>query len=554
MAYLVLARKYRPLKFDDVIGQDHISKTIKNAISEERIAHAYLFSGPRGSGKTTMARIFAKALNCQNPKDSEPCGVCENCKEIGLGISMDVIELDAASNRGIEDIEALRENVRLAAAKSKYKIYIIDEAHQITKDAFNALLKTLEEPPSHVVFIMATTEQHKFPVTILSRCQRYRFKLLSAKEIAGLIKSIGGQENFEIDEEALSIIINASGGSMRDALSLLDQAVSSGTQKITGDYIRGLLGLLPIELISLVCENIAKGDMKKLLEITASIAQDGHDILQFAKDLRDYLRQLMIYAVSPDILDLPPEEKKLFEKQKDLFATARHIRMNNLISRAIEEMRWNDQPRILLEIYLLKMAESYFDINVLLKKIADLENRIKDGGGDFHKESAPEKNEEAQTDGYVEREVEEDAPRIKKAGLMGIWDEITAEISKKNMTADALKKLSVQEISENEVCLFGKDEYDLKWADDFMPTILSLFKQKACRDIAVNTKIKEERDIKDMSDIVEAQNHDDNPPDYDDSNESQLQPPQAKAVDKAMNKQDEIRKRWGAKAKKIDKK
>ncbi|MCL1901723.1 MAG: DNA polymerase III subunit gamma/tau, partial [Firmicutes bacterium] len=252
MSYLVLARKFRPQNFDEVIGQEHISQTLKNAISENRIAHAYLFSGPRGCGKTTMARILAKALNCKNGPTANPCGVCENCVEIGKSANIDVLEIDGASNNGIDEIRALRENVKFSAANSKYKIYIIDEAHQITTQAFNALLKTLEEPPAHVVFILATTEQHKIPVTILSRCQRYRFKLISTKEIANAIKNIGQKEGFEIDDDALSIVVSASGGSMRDALSLLDQAVSSSVGKITGDYIRGLLGLLPKEIIALV--------------------------------------------------------------------------------------------------------------------------------------------------------------------------------------------------------------------------------------------------------------------------------------------------------------
>ena len=303
----------------------------------------------------------------------EPCGVCENCIEIGKSASVDVLEIDGASNNGIDEIRALRENVKFSAANSKYKIYIIDEAHQITTQAFNALLKTLEEPPEHVVFILATTEQHKIPITILSRCQRYRFKLISSKEIAVAIRNIGLKDGFEIDDEALSIVVNASGGSMRDALSLLDQAVSSSSGKITGDYIRGLLGLLPKDIISSVTENLARGDIQNILKTVKEISEQGYNILQFARDLRDHLRQVMIYSINPEISEVSTEEKKLFEVQKALFSVARHVRMNNLLSKALEEMRWHDQPRILLEMYLLKMSEPYYNVGELINRISDIE-------------------------------------------------------------------------------------------------------------------------------------------------------------------------------------
>ncbi|OEG69395.1 hypothetical protein ATZ36_09805 [Candidatus Endomicrobiellum trichonymphae] len=324
MSYLVLARKFRPQNFDEVVGQEHISQTLKNAISEKRIAHAYLFSGPRGCGKTTMARILAKALNCKDGPTIKPCGVCENCIEISKSSSVDVLEIDGASNNGIDEIRALRENVKFSTASSKYKIYIIDEAHQITAQAFNALLKTLEEPPSHVVFIMATTEHHKIPITILSRCQRYRFKLISGAEMVCAIKNIGQKEGFELDDEALNIVTSASGGSMRDALSLLDQAVSSSnTGRITGDYMRGLLGLLPKDIIVSVTDNIAKGDIHAILKIVKEIYEQGYNILQFARDLRDHLRNVMIYSINPAVAEISFEDKKIFDIQKTLFTVSR---------------------------------------------------------------------------------------------------------------------------------------------------------------------------------------------------------------------------------------
>ena len=377
MSYVVLARKYRPQRLEEVIGQDHVSKTLRNALSENRIAHAYLFSGPRGVGKTTMARILAKALNCKDPKDLEPCGKCSNCVEIAYGSSVDVQEIDAASNRGIDDIRTLRENVKFAPAASKYKVYIIDEAHQITNEGFNALLKTLEEPPPHVVFIMATTEAHKMPITILSRCQRYRFRLLSSKEIMAHLEKIVKTENFSIDPEALQIITSASGGSARDALSLLDQAVSAVSGKVTAKDVQNLLGFSPKEIIAGISGYLSKEDSSGILTTVKNITEQGFNLLQFGRDLRDYLRNLMLYKVNPDIVEATLDDKKLFESQKGFFTEAWLIRSGHLISRALDEMRWNDNPRIILELYLMRMAQPYLNAKELFDRLDKLE---KDAG------------------------------------------------------------------------------------------------------------------------------------------------------------------------------
>jgi DNA polymerase-3 subunit gamma/tau len=471
MSYLGLARKFRPQNFDEVVGQDHISQTLKNAILEKRIAHAYLFSGSRGCGKTTMARILAKALNCKNGPTTEPCGVCENCLEISKSSSVDVMEIDGASNNGIDEIRALRENVKFASANSNYKIYIIDEAHQITTQAFNALLKTLEEPPSHVVFIMATTEQHKIPVTILSRCQRYRFKLISSSEMSLAVKNIAQKENFEIDSKALNIVTTASGGSMRDALSLLDQAVSSSSGKITGEYIRGLLGLLPKDIIVSVTENIAKSDIKAILKTVKEINEQGYNILQFARDLRDHLRHVMIYLINPEIAEISSEDKKLFEIQKSLFTVSRHIRMNNLLSKALEEMRWHDQPRILLEIYLLKMSEPYYNVGELISRISELERNVGQGSV-FESETPQEKK--SSTDTGISETVD----------LIGVWTEIVSEILKKHpLTAQSLKKAVIKVIGDNSVQLVVIGQFDYEGIINFQEQIIKLFQRKTGTDI-----------------------------------------------------------------------
>ncbi|MDR2817973.1 MAG: DNA polymerase III subunit gamma/tau [Endomicrobium sp.] len=475
MSYLGLARKFRPQNFDEVIGQDHISQTLKNAISEKRISHAYLFSGPRGCGKTTMARILAKALNCKNGPTAIPCGICENCLEVSKSSSVDVLEIDGASNNGIDEIRALRENVKFASAHSNYKIYIIDEAHQITTQAFNALLKTLEEPPAHVIFIMATTEQHKIPVTILSRCQKYRFKLISASEMASAIQNIAQKEGFDIDSDALSIITASSGGSMRDALSLLDQAVSSNSGKITGEYIRGLLGLLPKDIIALVTENIAKGDIQAILKIVKEINDDGYNILQFARDLRDHLRQVMIYLINPEVAEISTEDKKLFEIQKSLFTVSRHIRMNNLLSKALEEMRWHDQPRILLEMYLLKMSEPYYNVGELINRISELEKNA------INKESSFESSATEQA------EIKESYNVAATADLISVWDELVTEIMKKHpLTAQSLKKAVIKVTGDASIQLSVTGQFDYEGIMGFQEQITKLFQRKT----GINVKIK----------------------------------------------------------------
>jgi DNA polymerase-3 subunit gamma/tau len=471
MSYLGLARKFRPQNFDEVVGQDHISQTLKNAILEKRIAHAYLFSGPRGCGKTTMARILAKALNCKNGPTTEPCGVCENCLEISKSASVDVMEIDGASNNGIDEIRALRENVKFATANSDYKIYIIDEAHQITIQAFNALLKTLEEPPSHVVFIMATTEQHKIPVTILSRCQRYRFKLISSSEMSLAVKNIAQKENFAIDPEALNIVTTASGGSMRDALSLLDQAVSSSSGKVSGEYIRGILGLLPKDIIASVTEDIAKSDIQTILKTVKEINDHGYNILQFARDLRDHLRQVMIYLINPQAAEISSEDKKLFEIQKSLFTVSRHIRMNNLLSKALEEMRWHDQPRTVLEMYLLKMSEPYYNVGELINRISELEKSV--GKGSLFESETPQ-----------EKESTADIDISETVDLIGVWTEIVSEILKKHpLSAQSLKKAVIKVIGDTSVQLIVGGQFDYEGIINFQEQIIKLFQRKTGTDI-----------------------------------------------------------------------
>ena len=499
MSYLVLARKFRPTTFDEVIGQEHISQTLKNAIREDKVAHAYLFSGPRGTGKTTMARIFAKALNCKEGPTTEPCGKCQNCIEIAKNQSMDVMEIDAASNTGVDNIREIRENVKFGATSSKYKIYIIDEVHQLSQGAFNALLKTLEEPPEHVIFILATTEQHKVPITILSRCQKYRFRLLSADEISKVIKNIAKKDNFEIDDEALKIIINVSGGSMRDALSLLDQAISATTSKITAEYIRKLIGLLPKEIISQTINCIAKNDVDSIIKICKKVYEDGYNILQFARDLRDYIRQLMIFSINPEVAEISSEDTKLYDRQKNLFSIPRYIRLGNLISKALEEMKWHDQPRILLELYLLKMAEPYYNVAELIAKINELgkqkflssqiakdellKNKIDQSSNII--ENMQDLN--TKKDEFVEENTVTTMADSFDNDLMGLWKEIVIEFSRKHpMSAQSLKDAIVKELNSNSFQISVNTQLALNMIKIHLETIQKLMKRKSGRDIKVS--------------------------------------------------------------------
>ncbi|MCA6079391.1 MAG: DNA polymerase III subunit gamma/tau [Endomicrobium sp.] len=540
MSYLVFARKFRPQNFDEVIGQEHISQTLKNAICEKRVAHAYLFSGPRGCGKTTMARILAKALNCKNGPTIEPCGVCENCLEISKSSSIDVLEIDGASNNGIDEIRALRENVKFSSANSKYKIYIIDEAHQITSQAFNALLKTLEEPPPHVVFIMATTEQHKIPATILSRCQRYRFKLISSAEMICAIKDIGQKEGFEIDDEALSILTSASGGSMRDALSLLDQAVSSNAGKITGNYIRELFGLLPKDIIVSITDSIAKGDIQAILKTVKEIFEQGYNILQFARDLRDHLRNVMIYSINPAVAEISSEDKKLFDIQKTSFTVSRHLRMNNLLSKALEEMRWHDHPRIILEMYLLKMSEPYYDVGELINIISDLEKNVKVSGGSslpFEKQSA------VQSESCVTDEVS------ASVDLAIVWNEIVSEIIKKHpLTAVALKRASIEvkDVSSIQLTVSGQFDYDSIL--EFQEQISELFQRKTGLNVTMGIVIEEvasKNEIAEEDIVIKKEN---SPQSFEYGVEENCKENAETAVPKHI---EEIAKKFGSIAKKI---
>ena len=380
MSYLVLARKWRPQLFEEVVGQKHITHTLQNAISQKRVAHAFLFTGARGVGKTSTARILAKTLNCEKGPQVEPCNQCTNCQEITHGNSMDVIEIDGASNRGIDEIRELRENVRYTPAKSRYKIYIIDEVHMLTKEAFNALLKTLEEPPPHILFIFATTEPHKIPATIISRCQRYDFKRVPYREIIGSLKRIVEEEKIQISQRGLLSIAQESEGSLRDAQSLLDQVIAYAGKSIRDEDIFEVLGLIDRKILSDTIEAIANRDVKRCLEIIENVYHFGFDLQHFCRELLQYLRNLILLRVSqhPEgLIELPEEELELSKKQAEKFQFDQLNHLFSLLLKGEQEIAQSTFPRTMLEMTLIRMAtlRPILPIDEIMKKLEALENK-----------------------------------------------------------------------------------------------------------------------------------------------------------------------------------
>jgi DNA polymerase-3 subunit gamma/tau len=360
MSYQVLARKWRPQNFEEVVGQESVTKTLQNAIKSERIAHAFLFAGVRGVGKTTTARILAKALNCQEGPTPSPCDECVSCREIAEANSIDVLEIDAASNTGVDNIRDLRESARYGTARDRFKIFIIDEAHMLSNAAFNALLKTLEEPPPHVKFILATTEYPKIPVTIVSRCQQYDFKPIPFPLILERLKVLSQEEGIEISEYSLRAIVSAAQGSMRDAQSALDQIIAFGGKKIPDEDVRTLLGVVDERAIISLVDAVLARDVKLLVEQVQELMSSGVDPQNFCRKLIHHVRDLMVCGVTgwdEGLLNLPDTAKDEILRQSEQFSELDLIRFYDIVNRAENDLRWNSHPWVHLEMTLMKLIE-----------------------------------------------------------------------------------------------------------------------------------------------------------------------------------------------------
>ncbi len=385
MSYQALYRKFRPNTFDEVKGQDHIVTTLKNQINAERIGHAFLFCGTRGTGKTSVAKILARAVNCEHPVDGSPCGECETCKANEGGVAPNIIEMDAASNNGVDDVRQIIEEIQYSPTVGKYTVYIIDEVHMLSGPAFNALLKTLEEPPAYVIFILATTEPHKIPVTILSRCQRYDFKRISIETIVERLRELMDKEGIKVDDKALNYVAKVADGSMRDALSLLDQCIAFYTdQELTYENVLEVLGAVDQEVFSRLTRCIIQGDVANSMKILDEVVIKGRELGQFVNDFIWYLRNLMLVKGSEDameVIDAPLERIEALKQEAEMIDTESVMRYIRVLSETAAQIKYSDQKRVLLEIALIKLNTPAMenDYESMINRISVLENKIENG-------------------------------------------------------------------------------------------------------------------------------------------------------------------------------
>ena len=431
MSYVALYRKFRPAEFSEVKGQEHIVTTLQNQIKANRIGHAYLFCGTRGTGKTSIAKIFAKAVNCESPVDGSPCGECPTCKSIAAGTSMNVIEIDAASNNGVDNIREIRENVAYSPTEGKYKVYIIDEVHMLSIGAFNALLKTLEEPPEYVIFILATTEAHKIPITILSRCQRYDFKRITAETICARLRDLMDKEAVEVEEKALRYIAKAADGSMRDALSLLDQCIAFYLgKKLTYDNVLDVLGALDTDVYSSLLRKIIKRDIPSVMSDVEDIVMQGRELSQFVTEFIQYLRNLLFVQSADhleDFLEVSSENLAQLKEEATMIDSESLMRYIRVFSELSGQIKYSTQKRVLTEVALIKLCKPQMErtYDSLLDRLSAIEEQLEHGVV----AAAPAKEEPGKNPPPVKEQ-----PRVKACSddirrVIHEWNQIIKECS-----------------------------------------------------------------------------------------------------------------------------
>ncbi len=515
MSYLVLSRKYRPQKFDEVIGQKHVTQTLQNALKSERLSHAYILSGPRGVGKTTTARILAKSLNCTEGEIAEPCGTCEICKEITEGRSLDVLEIDGATYRGIDKIrDDLQDYLRHPPMKSKYKVVIIDEVHMLTKEAFNALLKTLEEPPPNVVFIFATTQPNKVPPTILSRCQRFDFKRIPSAEIIEALKEISAEESIKIDENSLILISRKADGGMRDALSLLDQVISFTNGDIEYESIVPMLGVVKEEVFFSITDLATTGNSGAAMNLVEDLMSQGHDPQTLVMGLLEHLRSLLIVhtAQSADLLESTKSIKELYLTKKDDLTTSEIQRMLKMAQDTLSEFPKSVMPRMLFEMLMINICnmDKSIEIESILNELGysteqkdDAQKDVDGKKSDLRK--SRKSNEVASGTSPaadpVKRENKNES-RNKNTNInefMGVWRLIVAEVTDSRGTlGNVLKKAIPTAINGNylELSFDQSDEYAKDSVEHNSGYIRDVMKKITDRDLIIKTALGEFKESK----------------------------------------------------------
>ena len=507
MSYIALYRKFRPKGFDEVKGQDQVIEVLKNQIKHDKIGHAYMFSGTRGTGKTSVAKIFAKAVNCENPREGSPCGVCETCKKIGEGRTLDVIEIDAATNNGVDNMREVIEEVKYSPTDTKYKVYIIDEVHMLSSGAFNALLKTLEEPPKYAIFILATTEPHKVLPTIKSRCQKYDFRRISVETIAGRLKELMDKEGNSYEEEALKLVARKGDGSMRDSLSLLDQCLAfSFNETLTYDKVINVIGAVDTDFFNKLYIAIKRGDVSTCMDVTEKISMDGIDIGQFALDFTWYFRNLLLLKVSSTVAERIEistdklEELKEVAKIGDENDLYRYIR---IFSKLSSEIKYSTSKRAELEIALIKLCkpEMEEDKESLIARINKLEEIIENGKFSEIKKVDIIEDEVQEIKSEEKIEIKKALPEdIKKIAVS--FGQIMANRKIKNPLKTVLFN-TIPYYSEKDkmLVLTVNEEFDKKWLD--REESIDLIKKVIFEEleVSVDIKIKFENDARHSGDL-----------------------------------------------------
>ena len=476
MGYTALYRKFRPLNFSEMVGQEHITRTLRNQVIEQRVGHAYLFNGGRGTGKTSAAKILARAVNCLNPKDGEPCNECEICKAILSGSLTDVVEMDAASNNSVEDIRAIRDEVNFLPTRAKYRVYIIDEVHMLSTGAFNALLKTLEEPPEHVKFILATTEPQKLPATILSRCQRFDFKRISTQDIIKRLEIICKESNIQISKEALELIAILSEGAMRDAISILERCAAEQTEEINEDKVRDLVGIPKITYINKLAKGIINKEPEEAINIVNTILEEGKDIDNFLWELIKYIKDILVYKSTSKLEIYNQEEIKNIKELADSTDKERLLRLIYELSELANNIKWSSQKAIMFEAGIIKAC---MEVNVVPQNVVAQEQVVN------RKQIAPVQKQENIAVVPKERKIEPQNQR-NSAPSASYWNNVINKVKQSGKMAIYVNLIGSKASQLNDMTV----EVELANKNDFGREMLEKYENKALVEKFVSEEMR----------------------------------------------------------------